>query len=132
MSGATLPAAWLEFLDTFNRGAFWESHELLEAPWRAGRSPWYHALILLASAHVHGERGNRHGVLAQCAKARPLLERHRPAWLGLDADVLLAHLDACRAIALAGDGPCPALPAIRLVPDPALVRGDEPELDATA
>lgn len=132
MSGAALPGPWLDFLDTFNRGAFWESHELLEGPWRAGRSPWYHALILLASAHVHGERGNRHGVLAQCAKARPLLERHRPAWLGLDVDDLLAHLDACRALALAGDGPCPPLPRLRLVPRAALVRGDEPELRVPA
>ncbi|MFZ5624099.1 MAG: DUF309 domain-containing protein [Gemmatimonadota bacterium] len=123
----TFPAPLVAFVDTFNRGAFWESHEVLEPAWRAGRSTFYHGLILLASAHVHGEHANRHGVEAQCAKALPRLTPFRPVWLGLDVDALVRHLDTCRSRAAAA-GRWPGLPALTLTLDARRLRGTEPEL----
>jgi predicted metal-dependent hydrolase len=92
------PPALREFLALFNRGEYWESHEVLERPWRRNRSDFYKGLILLASALVHAERGNRHGIVAQLRKASPLLERYRPHYLGLDVEAILSRV----ARALAG------------------------------
>ncbi|HEV2148480.1 MAG TPA: DUF309 domain-containing protein, partial [Longimicrobiaceae bacterium] len=101
--GPGVPAALREFADRFGRGEFWESHEVLEAPWRRGRSGFYKGLILLASAWVHVERGNARGVAAQLRKTERELAPYRPAYLGLDVDALLAH--AARLAAAVAAGP---------------------------
>lgn len=136
-TGPAEPAAinpgYARFLDLFNRGEFWESHEALEAPWRESGSEFYHALILYASAFVHVERGNRHGIVAQLGKAQPLLESRTPHYLGLDVMAILEHTAVCRHI-VAENRQAPSdawhllIPSPRLVFDPALVHGDEPEL----
>ena len=121
------------FLELFNQGDFWESHEVLETPWRETGSEFYHALILFASAFVHVKRGNRHGILAQITKAEPLLRPRRPAYLGLDVDAILEHCTVCHhLVAENREAPDPAweviIPFPRLQFVPGLVRGDEPEL----
>ncbi len=121
------------FLQRFNRGEFWESHEALEEAWRRTGSEFYHALILFASAFVHVKRGNRHGIAAQLGKAMPLLELRRPNYLGFDIEGLLEHAAVCRhLVAENREAPESAwqvlIPLPRLRYDPALVRGDEPEL----
>lgn len=126
--------AFAAFLDLFNRGEFWASHEALEGAWRETGSQFYHALILFASAFVHVKRGNRHGIAAQLAKAEPLLQKRVPRYLGLDLDAMVAHSAICRhLVAENRDAPDDAWPVIIPVPrldfDPALVRGDEVELE---
>jgi hypothetical protein len=128
-----LPAALAEFAERFARGEFWESHEVLEGPWRRGRSGFYKGLILLASAWVHVGRGNARGVSAQLRKTVRELAPFRPAHLGVDVDALLAHagrLAAAVAADPAGGGAAwaRACPPPVLAPDPARIRGDEPEL----
>jgi hypothetical protein len=139
--GAGVPAtpsdiapAYHLFLDLFNRGRFWDSHEALEAPWRDTGSDFYHALILYASAFVHVQRGNRHGIAAQLGKAQPLLQALSPHYLGLDIHRILQHSRTCREIIAENrDAPREAwailIPQPRLTFDPALVRGDEPEIE---
>lgn len=130
-------ARFARFLDLFNQGDFWESHEALEEAWRETGSEFYHALILYASAFVHVQRGNRHGIAAQLGKAQPLLESRRPAYLGLDVDGMLEHAAICRhLVAENREAPNDAwhvlIPLPRLSFDPARVRGDEPELSTRA
>jgi predicted cupin superfamily sugar epimerase len=128
-----LPAALARFAERFRRGEFWEGHEVLETPWRRGRSGFYKGLILLASAWVHVRRGNPRGVAAQLRKTERALAPFRPAYLGVDVDALLAHAARLAATvaadprggAAAWERACPPPP---LRPDPAGVRGDEPEL----
>lgn len=134
-SPADIDPGFARFLELFDRGRFWDSHEALEASWRRNGSEFYHALILVASAFVHVKRGNRHGIAAQLGKAEPLLARRRPHYLGLDVDGLLEHAAVCRHVVAGNrDAPDPAwdvlIPAPRLAFDPARVRGDEPELRA--
>jgi L-amino acid N-acyltransferase YncA len=130
--GATAPASGtppfpeplVRFVELFNRRAFWESHEVLEGPWREGGSDFYHGLILYASAFVHVQRGNPHGIAAQLGKAGAALAPFAPGYLGVDVSEILDR------IGIAGDevereAPV-AFPSIRL--DPSRVRGDEPEL----
>jgi predicted metal-dependent hydrolase len=120
------PTALQAFVDRFNAGAYWESHEILEGAWRATGSDFYQGLILFASAFVHVRRANRHGIRAQLDKAGARLAAYRPAYLGVDVDRVLAAADAARRAVAAGA--LPVAPALRL--DPSLLRGDEPELAA--
>jgi predicted metal-dependent hydrolase len=108
----------------FNAGSFWESHEILEAAWRETGSDFYQGLILFASAFVHVRRANRHGVRAQLAKAARRLGGYRPSYLGVDVDAVLDAADAARRAVEVGI--LPVAPDLTL--DPALIRGDEPEL----
>ena len=127
-----LPPELQRFLRLVEEERYWDSHEALEGPWRRSGSDFYHGLILYASAFVHAQRGNPHGVRAQLLKARPKLERYRPEYLGLDVESILSHADACiRAVDATGPPP-----DLERLPKPSLdlvekaVRGDEPELAA--
>lgn len=134
------PESFLRFVQLFNEGRFWESHEALEGPWRANGSDFYRGLIIYASAFVHAQRDNPHGVVAQLEKAEAYLTPYRPRYHGLDVDRLLAHGRRCRdsvrkwreAEAEPRAPEAGALADIlafpRLRPDGALVRGDEPEM----
>jgi uncharacterized protein len=133
MNGRIPDALW-EFAALFNRGEFWESHEVLEAPWRQARSDFLQGLILVASAWVHVGRGNPRGISAQLRKAESRLSPYRPAYLGVDVDTLLAHLERTRtAVGRHAGAPAAAwtglAPPPEIRPSPKLVRGDEPELD---
>lgn len=128
------PAAYLRFIELFNAERFWDSHEALEDAWRETGSGFYHGLILFASAFVHVRRGNPHGIEAQLGKAADALEPFRPRHLGLDVDALLDHAARCRdVVARHRRDPDPdwaeLVPGVRLAPQEALVRGDEPELE---
>lgn len=127
------PPALREFVALFARGEFWESHEVLEGPWRESRSDFLQGLILLASAWVHVRRGNPRGVAAQLRKAERRLSPYRPAYLGVDVEILLAHAERTRGVvARYPDAPPAAWPRLAPAPDlrlsAALLRGDEPEL----
>ena len=113
-----LPPAYAAFLERFAAGEYWEAHEVLEGAWRTGRSGFYKGLILLASAYVHGQRGNAHGVEAQLRKAARELAPYAPFYLGQDVDALLA---------LARRGP-PLPDAPDLTPAIERFRGTEVEL----
>jgi len=113
-----------DFVARFNRGSFWESHEILEAAWRETGSDFYQGLILFASAFVHVRRANLHGVRAQLAKAVSRLGGYRPSYLGVDVDAVLDAADAARRAVDVGI--LPVAPNLTL--DPTLIRGDEPEL----
>jgi copper homeostasis protein len=91
------------FLRLYAAGEFWESHEILEGPWRRSRDSFTQALILYASAWVHWQRGNAHGVQAQLAKALDRLDGLPSARCGVDIDALRRHARACRTRVLSGD-----------------------------
>lgn len=128
------PAPFRRFVDLFNRGEFWESHEALEGPWRENGSEFYHGLILFASAYVHVRRANAHGIDAQFRKAANALEAYRPAYHGIDVDALLECARRGRAVVAErreDDGVVwsELVPPVRLEPRAELVRGTEPELE---
>ncbi len=128
-----LPTPFLEFVARFNRGEYWESHEVLEGAWRAHRSAFYKGLILYASAYVHVRRGNARGIRAQFEKAERHLAMYRPSYLGLDVDALLESAEHCRRLVEANSHAhatdwTSVIPRVHLRPQPSLIRGDEPEL----
>lgn len=128
-----LPQALHRFLELFNAREFWESHEVLEAPWRIEGSDFYQGLILYASAFVHAQRRNAHGVGAQLKKAESKLARYRPCYLGIDIEAVLAHATRCRKIVERRSGEdkiswlkIADVPLLEV--DTRFIRGDEPEL----
>ena len=130
LGGRALPVPFRRFLELHRAGRFWDSHEALEDAWRAGGSDFYHGLILYASAWVHWERRNAHGVQAQLRKARERLDTHPAAYLGLDVAELRAH---CVAVPREVDGNPEGWPD-RIAPLPLSLtgdrlRGDEAELE---
>lgn len=104
-------AALLDFLSLFNRQKYWEAHEALEAEWRRTGSEFLHGLILYASAWVHVERGNAHGVLAQLTKAGTALEPYGPTQDGVNVEGILQTARAMRT-ALESDRNWPRLLAL--------------------
>lgn len=124
-----------EFVRLVNRGAYWESHEVLEAPWRDQGSDFYQGLILYASAFVHVERGNLHGIRAQLRKALERLAPYPEAYLGVDVEGIRRHARKIRETlrALEEDPPgrwWSVIEPPRLSLDPGGVTGTEPELEA--
>ena len=128
-----LPGSYVRFVELFNDAQFWESHEVLETPWRENPSPFYKGLIIYASAFVHAQRAKSCGIVKQLVKAEHYLEAYAPHYMGLDVTRLLGHLRHCLAVARAlGAHPSPAagplVPFDRLSLRPEWIRGNESEL----
>lgn len=129
LRGYELPAPFRAFLDLYGAGRYWDSHEALEDAWRARGSAFYQGLILYASAWVHWERGNAHGVRAQLRKARARLASYPDGYLGLDVAELRAHCDAAHELVVEDpEGWRTRITALPLRLAGACLRGDEMEL----
>ncbi|MCC5886577.1 MAG: DUF309 domain-containing protein [Gammaproteobacteria bacterium] len=85
------------FVELFDGGQFFASHEVLEARWLITRDPFQRALIILASAFVQRDRGNMRGCMRQLAKARRYLADHEGQHPGVDVHGLIAELHRCWA-----------------------------------
>lgn len=131
-----LPAPLLEFIDLFNSGEFFESHEVLEHAWLINRSDFYQGLIIYAAAYVKRDRDSPRGIWLNLGKSLNYLRSYPGAYLGLDVDFLKEHGEKARRRlkgmgvprALPRDALMEILPTITLEPDERLVRGDEMEL----
>ena len=96
-------------LAAYDRGDYFEAHELLEPAWMGtddlAERALLQGLIKLAAAYVHSVRGNPHGIERNLKGARVRLEeahddgRHTA---GLDLETLLRDIDA-RLAQLAAD-----------------------------
>ena len=97
-------------IDAYERGDFFEAHELLEPAWMGtddlAERALHQGLIKLAAAFVHGVRGNPTGIAKNLVGARDHLSAAvgtAPATAsGLDLTALLAEIEA-RLDRLAGD-----------------------------
>ena len=126
------PDEYLQFVRLFNAGKYWESHEVLEGPWRINRSPFYKGMIIYASAFVHAQRGNPRGVFKQLHKAKRYLNEYRPYYMGVDVNRILAHAAICIELVSVPDPPrgsslVQAIPFDRISLETERVRGDEHE-----
>ncbi|HEY1336162.1 MAG TPA: DUF309 domain-containing protein [Bryobacteraceae bacterium] len=91
-------------VDLFNRGEFFECHEVLEEAWTPERGPrrlFLQAVIHVAVACYHCQRGNPVGAQRQLTKALRKLKPYLPvcesidtARLHGDAEALLQSLPA--------------------------------------
>ena len=111
---------WLDAIDLFNAGYYWEAHEAWEALWHAGgrkgpTADLLKGLIKLAAAGVKASEGRPAGVRQHARRAAELLASARSqgasAW-GLSFDEVQA---AAQQIAAEGNF---APPRLLLTPDP--------------
>jgi hypothetical protein len=109
--------AFDEATAAYERGDFFEAHELLEPAWMGtddlAERALHQGLIKLAAGFVHGVRGNPLGIAKNLGGARDHLTRaigtDAEAWSGLDLGRLVAEIDD-RLARLAAD---PADPSIQ-------------------
>jgi len=75
-----LPAHYLGFFECFNRGLFYEAHDVLEELWLPARhgpdGRFYQGLIQLAGAFVHLQKDRLRPAAALFEKARANLTRY--------------------------------------------------------
>lgn len=85
-SVAEWPAEYLEFIDLFNRGEFYDAHEVLEDIWVIEVEPlkdFYKGLIQLTAAFWHWERGHKSSSLNLLNSARQNLRFYPDVYEGL-------------------------------------------------
>jgi predicted metal-dependent hydrolase len=97
---ATRRAAFLAGVAAYERGDFFEAHELLEPAWMGtadvAERELYQGLIKLAAGYVHAVRGNPAGLAKNLSGARDRLAAARDANAAtgdVDLDGLLAAID---------------------------------------
>jgi predicted metal-dependent hydrolase len=96
----TLDPRYLRGIDHFNRGEYFEAHEVWEDLWielNDERKGFYHGLIQAAVALHHASRANPNGARSLFRRMKANLDGYRPAYEGLDVDAFLARMDACCA-----------------------------------
>jgi predicted metal-dependent hydrolase len=99
LPAATRAAAIEEGLAAYDRGDFFEAHELLEPAWMGSNDPAERAvlqgLIKLAAAYVHDVRGNPAGVRKNLDGARSrLVEGQADHAVDVDVAALIVEIDA--------------------------------------
>jgi predicted metal-dependent hydrolase len=121
-------------LSAYERGDFFEAHELLEPAWMgasdAAERALYQGLIKLSAGYVHAVRGNPIGVTRNLTGARAYLEtslRLDPSvarGAGIDLPLLLVRINArLTAVATVAETLVTArLPLIDLLPEAPQIR----------
>ena len=114
--------------ERFNRAEFFEAHEVAEDCWHRATEPektFLKALIHVAVALCHYQRGNAHGARVKYQSATRYLSVYLPAFAGLDLIQLQEEMDAYFAALLTTPPSAPPpnhhtpLPRARIAPPPA-------------
>lgn len=122
----------------FNRGDFFEAHEVWESLWMDTATPekkFYQGLIQAAVALCHFCNGNVRGALKLYRSSRDYMLRYGTPFLGLDQTAFWGEMDACFAELAASPDPIPAvaikeelIPSITVSPPPDAWPDPEPFL----
>ncbi|MDX2033331.1 MAG: DUF309 domain-containing protein [Blastocatellia bacterium] len=93
-------AEYSEGIALFNEGRYFECHEVWETIWlraEGAEREFLHAMIQIAAALHHRERGNAKGAASVHARAQARLAALPATMMGLDArafaDAVKAHFD---------------------------------------
>jgi hypothetical protein len=130
--GRDLDAHYLGYFECFNRGWFFEAHDVLEELWLAeGKAGpnygFYKALIQLAGAFVHLQKNRLGPAAALFRLARTYLARYPDKHERLDLAEVRAWIEEwLTRLAGAESNPFPAVPAPRFGPGPGAVRVARP------
>lgn len=80
------PTLFDEGIELFNRGEFYDCHEVLEEVWTPTRQPerWFlQSLIHFAVGFYHHQKGNPKGATRQLRKGLRKIEAYLPEWGGV-------------------------------------------------
>jgi predicted metal-dependent hydrolase len=108
----------------FNRGDFFEAHEVWESLWMetyGPERPFYQGLIQAAVGLCHFCNGNVRGAAKLYLSSKDYMQRFGSPYLGLDQDAFWGEMDRCFAELLATDEPTKGTPIREeLIPEIAL------------
>jgi uncharacterized protein len=107
-------------IELFNRGEFFEAHDVWEEWWQecpAAERRFFQALIQAAVAVYHLSRGNFTGASRLFHSGRRYMEPYRPSYFGLDVDDFWRKMEHHLAPALVGGDAVPGPPPV-IVRDP--------------
>ena len=99
----------------FNRGDFFEAHEVWEAIWLETSGPerrFYQGLIQAAVGLCHFSNGNLRGASKLYHSSRDYMHRFGSPYLGLDQDAFWKAMDQCFAEVVATIPVAPGSPEI--------------------
>jgi predicted metal-dependent hydrolase len=95
--GKTLPAHYLGYFECFNRGLFYEAHDVLEELWLKERGRvrdgFYKGLIQFAGAFVHLQKNRLRPAVALFRLSQSYLGRYGHRFESLDVARLLSLAD---------------------------------------
>jgi len=90
------PGQYLQFIDKFNEGEYYECHDLLEDIWMEDKSDKFlQGLLQLSVGLYHQEYGNVKGARWMFGNARKYLTRYEPVHWGLDVSGVIRYIEAC-------------------------------------
>ncbi|MCM8748398.1 DUF309 domain-containing protein [Thermomicrobiaceae bacterium CFH 74404] len=92
------PPLLLEGVALFNRGEFFECHEILETLWRAESDPvryLYQGILQIGVAFHHLRRANWIGAIRQLERGLAKLERYPATCQGVDVALLAQQAECC-------------------------------------
>jgi predicted metal-dependent hydrolase len=105
--GQELEAHYLAFFDCFNKGEYFEAHEVLEEIWLPRRNEangrFFKGLIQLAGAFVHLQKGRLRPAGALLDLARDNLQHYSPRHERLDVKEVLSLINVWRGHLEDGD-----------------------------
>lgn len=95
--GKDLDAHYLAYFECFNRGLFYEAHDVLEELWLADRQgpnyAFYKGMIQLAGAFVHLQKNRLHPSAALFKLARTNLQKYPSVHVHLDVATVLGLIE---------------------------------------
>lgn len=105
-----------EGIDLFNKGHYWEAHELWEREWMPDRkgpnSGFYKGLIQIAAGCLHYTRHNRRGASNKWRSGADYLRPYLPEHKGVQLATLVRTVDGYLAAMTKPGWPELAMPAI--------------------
>jgi len=106
---APLPAGVIEGIALFNRGEWYEAHEVLEHEWHAERGKvrkLYQGILQIGVGLHHARGGNHRGAVLLLTDGIDKTARFTPNYRGLDTARLVREAQACldQVIALGPEG----------------------------
>lgn len=124
----TYDPRYLAGITLFNRGDYFEAHEVWESVWMSQSGPdkqFYQGLIQAAVGLCHFCNGNVRGALKLYHTSRDYLGRYPSPHLGLDWQAFWKQMEKCYGELLAAENPDRSLevdeellPTIELNPNP--------------
>ncbi|MFI5284393.1 MAG: DUF309 domain-containing protein [Candidatus Dormibacterales bacterium] len=105
-----------EGIELFNRGSYWEAHEVWEREWmkdrRGADAGFYKGLIQVAAGCLHYQRHNRRGTVNKWKSGAGYMRPYLPERHGVLLEPLVARVDECLAAMDSLDWPALTMPTI--------------------
>ncbi len=99
------PILFREGIELFNRGEFFDCHEVLEEAWTPAKQPerWFlQSIIHFAVGFYHHQKGNTIGATRQLQKGLKKIQAYLPEWGGIRTASLEGEARRCLEIIESG------------------------------